>query len=212
MFFISQPSRNCQYGLFFLLLAASITMMFTATADAQQPWRAVNKAAKKYDKAVRDAQRTQDQYNKRVYRQQEKLYRQNDQAIRKFYRTGKPAAVVLPFEPAPAIVYPADIIIGPVAMPVMQNFAPVEYPVTIDSFSSTTVSYPPVYSEVLSGPIVNEQHDQFNAEQPVYSNLSSPPVYGEWVTVAPPTSSAPTYQGEVVYEDSQPYTIHAGLQ
>ncbi len=194
MSFFSQSRRNRQRCLCLLLSAISITTMFAASADAQQAWRAINRAAKKYDKVVRDVQRTENQYNKRLYRQQEKLNRQNEQAIRKYYRTGKPTAVVLPYEPAPTIVYPAEMIVSPVALPI-------EYPVAAPPVQATTV-YSTTYSSIVSSSVVNEQ---VVYEQPVQVNVASPIVQGEWTSV-PPAPMAPVYQGpvssEVIYEGS----------
>lgn len=191
MSLFTQSRRNRQRCLCLLLSAISITTLFAASADAQQAWRAINRAAKKYDKVVRDVQRTENQYNKRLYKQQEKLNRQNEQAIRKYYRTGKPTAVVLPYEPAPTIVYPAEVIVSPVVLPI-------EYPVAAPPVQATTV-YSTTYSSVVSSSVANEQ---VVYEQPLQMDVSSPIVQGEWTPVPP----APVYQGsvssEVIYEGS----------
>ena len=165
-----------------LLLLSVLLTAIAAHAQAQQPWRVINRAAKKYDKAVRDAVRTQEQFSKRIYRQQEKLNRQNEQAIRKYYRTGNPNTVIMSYEPVPVLAYPTQSVVTPVPFPVISTIRP-------------AVTYPSaIPAPVIQGPVV--------VEHPAPVNVTSSVVASEWTTVEAPTPVMVS-SGKVVYERSQ---------
>ena len=110
----TNPKPGKRSATFVIVCTVGFVMQLQSnSAIAQQPWKAIKKANNRLDRAIRSSQQADYRYSKRVYQQQQKMYRQNEKAVNRYYRQSVPATVFVPAESAP-VVYGSPVVVSQV--------------------------------------------------------------------------------------------------